>query len=234
MEIPVYLAMTAAEFRSCGSLPPHTAWLSCTFSPYGQGLSNIPKWLPPNSLLILSDQTPISEHDPELVFHTLRKTLGDLSCSGLLLDFERPIYQEAQEIAKKLSTLPYPVAVAAPYAEGLDCPVFLPSPPPSRHLEAHLAPWRGREIWLEISPQAQTITITKSGATFHNRSAPSALPNVDKELFCHYGLDIQENAAIFTLNRTLADFTELLSSTAHNLPTRAIGLYQELAAVCDS
>ena len=230
MEIPVYLAMTAAEFRSCSPLPPHTAWLSCTFSPYGQGLSNIPKWLPPNSLMILSDQSPICGHDPDLIYRTLQKSLADLSCSGLLLDFERPVHPDGLQIAKVLTDLPCPVAVAAPYAEELDCPVFVPHPPPSQRLEAHLAPWKGREIWLEISSQAQTITITKSGAAFQNCSAPAFLPYTDKELCCHYAVHQQDNAAVFTLQRTLTDFTELFSTPSPIRPTRTIGLYQELGA----
>lgn len=231
MEIPVYLAMTAAEFRTCHSLPPHPAWLSCLFSPYGRGLSNIPKQLPSDSLLILSDRTPPCGHDPELILQTLSEAIPHLSCSGLLLDFERPGNPETFEIAKALTTLPCPVAVSAPYAKELDCPVFIPPLPPSEFLKPHIAPWKGREIWLELSTHGQTVTVTKSGTSFQNCAPPPALPYEDKNLTCHYAMDIQEDAAIFTIHRTTSDLAKILShSKFHNI-TRFVGLYQELYTI---
>lgn len=228
MEIPVYLAMTATEFRTCSQQPVHTAWLSCLFSPYGRGLSNIPKELPPNSLLILSDRTPVCGHDPELIFQTLSQAIPALSCSGLLLDFERPGNREAMEIAKALIALPCPVALSASYAKELDCPVFVPLLPPSEPLEPHIAPWQGRDIWLEISNQAQTCTVTESGVTIRDCFAPPQLPQYDSDLICHYAIDIQDNAVSFTMQRTTADIQTLLAAGSTMHITRGIGLYQEL------
>ena len=228
MKIPVYLAMTAAEFRACGQKPAHPAWLSCLFSPYGRGLSNIPKELPPDSLLILSDRTPVRGHDPELIFQTLSKVIPELSCNGLLLDFERPGNPVAMEIAKALTALPCPVAVSASYAKELDCPVFVPFLPPSEPLEHRIAPWQGRDIWLEVSSQAQSITVTAAGAHTQDCVAPSQLPHYDTDLYCHYAIDIQNDAATFTMRRTQEDIQALLNAGNALGVTRGVGLYQEL------
>lgn len=226
MEIPLYLAMTASEFRQCRSLPPSVGWLSCLFSPYGRGLSNIPKALPSGSLLILSDLTPICGHDPELIFDTLNHTLSTLSCSGLLLDFERPYNREAAELVEKLTRLPHPLAVSAAYAGDLDCHVFVPCPLPNVSLTDHLAPWHGREIWLEISTQGQTITVTEDGADVRLTEPTSLLPHRDSSLHCHYTINITDTAVSFTLHRTQQDWEEMLRSSFSSI-TRAIGLYQD-------
>ena len=227
MEIPVYLAMTAAEFRTDPVLPPHPAWLSCLFSPYGRGLSNVPKQLPPGSLLILSDRTPPCGHDPELIFDTLSEVTSNLSCSGLLLDFERPGSDEAASIAKRLTALPCPVAVSALYARGLDCPVFIPPLPPSEPPEPHIAPWAGREIWLEISAQAQFITVTESGSTIQDCTIPPLLPHKDQNLICHYATNVQDNAITFSLTRTMEDILELFTAHPSHSISCVVGLHQD-------
>ena len=84
MENRCYLAMTAAEFQNCSSIPAHPAWLSCHFSPYTKGLSNVPGQLPPGAMMILDDANPICGHDPEVVRAqldaTVRKTNAAASC----------------------------------------------------------------------------------------------------------------------------------------------------------
>ena len=75
MAIPLYLAMTAREFRICKTVPANMAWMACHFSPYGTGLSNLPTSLPPGSMIILNDRTPICGHDPELIAAQLKELL---------------------------------------------------------------------------------------------------------------------------------------------------------------
>ena len=58
MAIAPFLAMTAAEMQNSSQLPPKIAWMACHFSPYGLGLSNLPKELPSDSLLMVDDITP--------------------------------------------------------------------------------------------------------------------------------------------------------------------------------
>ena len=227
MEIPVYLALTAADFRTCSLLPTHTAWLSCLFSPYGAGLSNIPKHLPNESLVILSDRTSIRNHDPELIYQILSHTLHTLSAKGLLLDFEGPVTSASTEIVQKLVTLPFPVAVSATHAKTLNCPVFLPFLPPSGSLETHLATWKGREIWLEVSTAAERITVSASGATISAAEEQEILPHKDEILHTHYGIDIDENEIRFTLQRTIEDIQELLEAGREMGVVLGVGLHQE-------
>ena len=82
MAIRPFLAMTAAEIRGTETLPPKTAWMACHFSPYSTGLSNLPKALPPGSMVILDDITPIHGHDSETIAAQLRPRLDALKSSG--------------------------------------------------------------------------------------------------------------------------------------------------------
>ena len=234
MAIHPFLAMTAAEMRGNSSLPGKIAWMACHFSPYGTGLSNLPAALPPDSLLILNDRTPIHGHDPELIARQLGDCVRRLGCRGLLLDFQRPGCAETAELAKFLTNvLSFPVGVSEFYAADADCPVFLAPVPPSMPLEAHIAPWEGREVWLELALGGEVITLTEQGAE------ATPLPFADDaeqcfaedRLHCHYKIDLEENAARFTLWRTPEDLEELTSEAeAQGIPAM-IGLYQELHPV---
>ena len=88
MEIPLFLAMTAAELRGAASMPSHPAWMACHFSCYGTGISNVPKRLPAGSMLMLNDRTPMCGHDPELVARMLCDAAEEFQCDSILLDLE--------------------------------------------------------------------------------------------------------------------------------------------------
>lgn len=231
MAIAPFLAMTAAEMRNCSAFPQKIAWMACHFSPYGLGLSNLPKELPPGSLLMVDDVTPPHGHDPALIAQQLLQCTEALACCGILLDFQRAACAETGAIAKHLTAaLPCPVAVSACYAGDLDCPVFLPVVPPSVPLEAHISPWRGREIWLEIGLEGELLTLTKQGC----EATPLPYPNpdkagfADKELHCRYTVETNEKSAGFTLWRTKEDLEALLEEAEKLGGTGAVGLYQEL------
>ena len=227
MEIPLYLAMTAAEFSSYDPLPQHPAWMSCRFSPSGKGLCNLPSTLPEGTLLILDDQTPPAGHDAFLIRRQLEEILNSHRCAGLLLDFQRPDSMETAEIAKTLLALPCPVCVSHLYAEELFCPIFVPPCPLTIPIEQHLAPWQGREIWLEVALDRADYRIHKNGCQIRPASQ-EALPFYDKKLFCHYGIRIEPEQILFTLERKRTDLDILLASAAACGVTRTVGLFQEL------
>ena len=227
MEIPLYLAMTAAEFSFCEPLPQHPAWMSCRFSPSGKGLCNLPSTLPEGTLLILDDQTPPEGHDAFLIRRQLEEILNTRRCAGLLLDFQRPDSTETAEIAKTLLALPCPVCVSHLYAEELFCPVFVPLCPLTTPMEQHLAPWQGREIWLEVALDRADYRIHKNGCQIRPASQ-EALPFYDEKLFCHYGIRIEPEQILFTLERKRTDLDILLASAAACGVTRTVGLFQEL------
>ena len=231
MAIRRYLAMTAAEIRLRSDFPPNIAWMACHFSPYCTGLSNLPKILPPDSLLILDDVTPIHGHDPERIGMQLRERVEALNCSGILLDFQRTEYEEAAALARYLTeNLSCPVAVSDIYARELDCPAFLPPVPPDVQLAEYLAPWNGREVWLEMALNGAIITLAEEGA------AVAPLPpgehfeggHQDKKLHCHYRIEASEEQARFTLYRTMDDLNDQLKEAECLGVTHGIGLYQEL------
>ena len=231
MAIRQYLAMTASEIAAASPLPPQIAWMACHFSPYGMGLSNQPHKLPKGSLLILNDRTPIHLHDPLLVACQLSSLLQRLSCAGLLLDFQRPGCGETGRLCAFLSdTLPFPVVVSSRYARYTDSPVFLPSLPCHIPLEKFIAPWRGREIWLELAPDCRELLVTSQGCQVRSIPYPEAAPAFlhDEMLHCRYRPQVTPTQAVFTLLRTREDLACLLSPAEHLGITTTVALYQEL------
>lgn len=227
MAIPLYLAMTAAEFSSCDALPPTLGWMACHFSPYGLGLSNLPPVLPEDAMVILNDRTPICGHDPKAVL----RQLSEIPCARYLLDFQRPDWEETANLTALLvKELPHPVAVSHLYAEKMDCPVFLPPVPLRVPLESYLKPWYGREIWLEAATGREVITVNSAGSEcFPGRFDPvQELPHFDRELFCHYKVEILDSEARFTVQRTPEDVMLLLEKAEEAGIRCAAGLYQEL------
>lgn len=233
MAIDRYLAMTAAEIQGNLEFPDKIGWMACHFSPYGTGLSNLPKSLPPGSMLILNDRTPICGHDPNLIIRQLSDTMESLECGCLLLDFQRENNPETKALAEAITeALPCPVGVSHLYAEESDCAVFLPPVPLDAPLADHLAPWEGREVWLEAALDGLEITVTEQGAKSASLRHSAALdsPFHDERLHCHYRIRSDENQAKFTLFRTHEDLKELLEE-AENLGVRCVvGLYQELGS----
>ena len=169
MPLPVYLALTAAQFQQPEALPSHPAWMACHFSCYGTGLSNCPEKLPDNTLLILNDRTPVWDHDPEKILAQLNKIVQENNSPGILLDFQRPSVPLAAAIAKTLTEgLRCPVAVTEHYAADLSCPVFLSPVPLHRPLKTYLEPWSNRPIWLDIALDSQQMTVTREGCIIHS------------------------------------------------------------------
>ncbi|MBQ7002167.1 MAG: hypothetical protein IJN67_14215 [Oscillospiraceae bacterium] len=231
MGIPCYLAMTAAEMLGNTPLPEKLAWMACQFSPYGTGLSNLPSSLPPNRVLMLSDETPICGHDPQRIFAELQECIARFSCRCLVLDFQRPGNPAAAELVSALMALPCPLIVSQPYArEG--CDVLLPPAPLSVSLEDYLSPWKGREIWLELAMDGEILTLTEQGA----KTIPLPYPNLSAEgfreeiLHCHYRTQLSEDRAEFTLWRTEEDLADLIQEAEKLGVTAMIGLFQEFYA----
>ena len=230
MVLPLYLAMTAAEIRGSQDFPPNLGYMACHFSPYGTGLSNCPAQLPENAILILNDRTPIHGHDHEVIAGQLAQLVERLKCDSVLLDFQRPEVESLYFLAEKLTvSLPCPVGVSDLYAKDLDCAVFLPPVMPDMLLGEYFAPWKGRDIWLDISTEGQEITLTEKGAevTIIPQYACPENSHGDTALHCHYRIELAETAR-FTLFRTEQDLTDLLTEASQLGVSRAVGLYQEL------
>lgn len=230
MAIPLYLAQTAAEFASNSPKPAHLAWMACHFSPYGTGLTNLPRQLPKDSLLVLNDRTPVCGHDPELVSSTLMEIVERLHCRGILLDFQRPDCPDTAAIAAQTAALPCPVAVSEYYAEALTCPVFLAAPPPYIPLECYIEPWKGRKLWLEMAISCTQITVTKNGSTFSSADHHdgTAFPFYDEMLCCKYRTEIKGDCVQFTLHRGKEEQAALLKKAEQLGIQCAVGLYQQL------
>ena len=229
MPIPCYLALTAAEFANATPLPEKIAWMACHFSCYSTGLSNLPEYLPEGSMLILNDRMPPDRHDPKQITQQLLALVEDLKPDALLLDFQRSGITLNQTLAQALcEALPCPVGVTAEYAKDSGCAVFLEPPPLHIPLADHIAPWADRRIWLELAPQTHSYTVTETGCTI-SEAENDMLPEpvfVEETLCCRYHTELLEDAAVFTLQRTIEDLYALVKEGCGI--TRAVGLYQQL------
>ena len=230
MDAQLFLAVTEQEMEDF--LPPAAAYMACRFSPYSGGLTNLPAHLPPGSILLLEDSMPIAGHDPQTVAEQLTELIYRFSPCALLLDFQNPVSDEGSRMTEALLQMfPCPVAVTEPYASMHDgCPVFLSPPPVDTPLQAHLAPWQSRDIFLEVTGDRQQFTVTAEGCTA--APLPSGTthntPHRDPKLHCHYGVEVFEDKAVFTLQRTREDLLELAEEALQLGVRSAVGLYQEL------
>lgn len=231
MKITGYTAMTATEFQNADRLRTNLAWMACHFSCYATGLSNLPRQLPPDAMVIVNDRTPVHRHDPAVIAGQLCDLYENLRPAYFLLDLQRPENPETRNIVKALvKALPCPVGVSSVYAEDLDCPVFLPPPPIDCPLDRHLKPWEGREIWLEITKDAQTATVTENGCSFSPATAQEPDENYlfDSQVHCHYRTEASENALLVHLRRGVDALQKMLEKAGSLGITLAVGLYQQL------
>ena len=231
MAFPLYLACTAAEFSNPDSLPAHPAWMACHFSGYSTGLSNLPTFLPAGSMLILNDRVPACGHDPNVISAQLRELAEALNPACILLDFQRPENSDTARIAAALADFPVcPLVVSELYAKELRCPVFLSPPPADCRLKDWLAPWQGRELWLEAALDSTLITVTETGSFRRTEtySQPPADCFRETALHCRYRIRVTEDSVRFHLFRTQEDLKALLQEAETLGVTGAAGLYQEL------
>lgn len=231
MEILHYLAMTGAEIQRKPCIPGKIAWLSCHFSPGGKGLSNLPTDLIPGQMLILDDRIPMDGHDPERIRAQLQNAVEQNRCEAVLLDFQRPENRETSALAAYLvNELTVPVGVSEGYAGALNCPVFLSPIPPEERPEAYLAPWKGREIWLDGAKNGAVVRVTEKGAETAPLTGYSLLEKdfFEPELCCHYRVEVEKGIARFTLFRTTEDVLALIRRCGALGVTRAVSLWQEM------
>ena len=227
MPIPLYLAMTAAEFCHCDPLPEKIAWMACHFSPYGTGITNVPRHLPPGSILILNDRTPVCGHDPLRVAGEMAEPAARLKCRGILLDLQHPDLTETAAIVKAVcAAAPCPVAVSESYCNEADCAVFLTPPmhiPPAEFLAA----WQGREIWLEAAVESADYLLTEQGCHIRQPGIePRDLPHQDTVSFCRYRIAPEAKAVRFSLRRSKAELDAMIAGTEG--VSCFVGLYQQL------
>ena len=234
MILPMYLAMTAEEFSCVSPRPSHPAWMACHFSPYGTGLTGLPRDIPPGTLLMLNDRIPLAGHDPGQIQRQLTECIEAFASPAVVLDFQRRDTTEAAKLAAFLcDKLPCPVVVPPWYGEPLACPLLLPPVPPHKLPEEYIAPWQGRQLWLEISMDAERAAITERGTTF----TPAPLPPEGEkswesdQLCCRYRHKIHDDHISVTLWREESHLQTLLEKAGQLGIQAAIGLHQQLGHV---
>lgn len=231
MVLPLYLAMTGREIIAAKSQIPRCAYMACHFSPYSQGLNNLPTSLPPDSMLILNDRMPWGGHSADLVARQLQDTVTQFACESLLLDFQRPSTEETQQLVRCiLEVLSCPVAVTEGFAANFDCPLLLSPAPLHMPLPEYLAPWKDREIWLEAALCQEEIRVRKSGAEIRSVFPADGFTDgfYDNALCCRYRCKPDADCIAFTLFDTCETLQQKLELARSLGVTRAVGLWQEL------
>lgn len=220
MSLPIYLA------RSRHDMPEDAiavCYIGCHLSETGTGICRLPHSLPPGSLFTVDDRILPHGHDMALVYRQLSDAVSRFSPAGIILDFEAPFSAELMELAATLSALPCPVAVSPAYSSGLSCPVFLPPIPPDESAKSFLAPWKGRELWLEAEAESVLLTLDKSGCEVcPTQNAPCEPSLADRACRCHYRTDISDVKATVHIGRTYTDTAAVLDDAAALGVTRAI------------
>lgn len=230
MDFPGFLAMTGAEIANCGALPPRLAYMSCHFSPYGTGLSALPPSLPAGSVLMLTDRTPISGHDPCRIAGQLGEAAERLGCSALVLDLQRHS-DEAPAVVEAVLGLGCPVVVSQRYALGLDCAVLVDAPLLWTPLSETLEPWKGREVWLETVCDSALVTVTETGSRYEPFDGVPADPRCDEAMHVLYEEALQDTCARFRLWRTEAQLPAFVEEARLLGVTEFLGLWQQLRSL---
>ena len=231
MVLPLYLALTAADFSVLPSPSFPCAYMACHFSPYSEGLSGIPESLPKKAMLILNDRMACAGHSPDLAAGQLADAVSRLSCESVLLDFQRPPEPESLALVKTIiKKLPCPAAVTEGFAEPFDCPVFLSPAPLHIPLDQHMAPWSNREIWLEAALCQEEVLITGKGMACNPIFPTEQLEGgfYDEALRCCYRTQITGESINFTLFDTPESLEKKLELATELGVSRAVGLWQEL------
>ena len=224
----VFLAQTGWE--TSNPPPQRFAYMALHFSPYGKGLSNLPKILPNRSIILLDDSLEPVEHDPDMVMGQLTELMERFSPISVLLDFQRPVTVELKIMAEGiLKALPCPVGATEEYAKELGCPVFLPPPPANNALRDYIEPWKKQGIFLEIAPEDLQITVTETGSSVTRIFPVSGLPLEDKRLHCHYNVEVFSDRAVFTICRYKEDLAQLVQEAEDLGVLGCVGLYGELS-----
>ena len=229
MDFEIYLAVTGAEIISASQSRKPLAWMGCHLSAGGSGISGVPASLPPDSILVLTDQMPPQGHDPQQIAQELVDAAHQLNCSRILLDFQRPQSDAGNQIVEHILTLAnLPVGVSEGYGAHLRCAVFLRPPPLWTALDDHIAPWKGREIWLEAAQEDAVVTVTTAGSHYTTCHKDYPYPFQSEALQVAYRIETGPDQLRVYLHRGPKELQELLHQAKQLGICTAVGLYEHL------
>lgn len=214
-----YVAVTAKEMSNLQG--QNLAWMACRFDPKGKGLTNLPEQLPAGSLILVDDLHPLGQHDLSFICRQLRQLCQRLQCAGIVLDLQRPKSSRSLQMVNALLQLPIPVAVTGEYARNLNCPVFLTAPMHIK-LQKLLAPWNGREVWLDVP---MGLKILHQGKIIEETATPQSNYQWDRFLCCGY---VRHSPDRFTLCRSKQMLPKILDEAARLGIPKALVLHSEL------
>ncbi len=218
-----YWAVTEKEMSKISNQP--LAWLACRFDKRGYGLENLPPKLPKGALILVDDLQPIGSHSPARIAKQLTELCSRYHPAGIVLDLERRPMPRALQMVKHLTRLEQvPVAVTPAYARELDCPVFLTAPM-HKKLPQLLAPWKDREIWLDLPMGQWAVT---RGIPEPMQTPHSGPWGWDRFLCCGY---VKTGSDTYVLCRNQQMLPKILEEAGRLGVPRALLLASELSGL---
>lgn len=225
MVCPLYLCMTPGEFRTTNNLPPYPGWMSCHFSPYGKGLSNLPREFPAKMMLVVDDLYPANGHEPHQIAQELLGIADRIDC--ILLDFQRPDVPLTKKIVDAIArTLPCPIGISQHYALP-GHPVLIPPIPEDMAFPQYFENQQSSELWLEVTTSPLCLEISESGCIETEALDFDRPEHFCRDLLCHYKILQEDGRFVFLLWRKPEDIHALCEIVSPFGVTRAIGLLQE-------
>ena len=231
MVLPLYLAMTGREILAAQPSASRCAYMACHFSPYGLGLSNLPKALPEGAVILLSDRIPPGGHDAEVVVAQLEELVRQFQPKAIVLDLETAGNGFCRELAVKCSGISgAEITVAAAYAKDLPCSVFVGAGALWTPAEKLLKPWQGRKLWVEAVLQRGLVTVTDQGAGYEELpwEPPEEELPVDEDLQVAYRIRQTKDAVEVMLWRGKEQLPKWMEKLEQLGAEGFLGLYQQL------
>ena len=222
MGLQWYLAMYENELALCPHPPAPMAWLGCTFSGSGGGISHLPPRLPAGTLLVFSDLIPFDGHDVQKIAAQL-----DGPWAGILLDLQRQADYRAliESVCRQVHC---PVAVTEMHAKNQDCAVFL-SPPLNIPLQTAAKPWAGRKLWADGAVGVQHFTLTETGCQVSDILPPDGREYPEMtHVFCRLRKDKGKDFLRYSLYRDVDALKEWMQSAQALGIETVVSLYGEI------
>ena len=95
-------------------------------------------------------------------------------------------------------------------------------------LDAHLAPWQDRQIWLEAILEDAIVTVTKDGSQYSPCVHHKETPFYNEALCVSYAVEEGEDCLRFYLHRGKEELNKLLQQANRKGVKNAVGLFQQL------
>lgn len=223
MGIGPYHLMSPGEIHKFSPSAPVAVLLCC--APFSPGLLIGPSRLPKGSVAVFTDRVTPTFHQSGRIAGELKALMKTLHSPALILDWTGELSPWLEELLKQLCGVQL---VLPPHLAGKeDSAVLVPSVV-EKSLEDLLAPWNGRQIWLDMVSSAAQLTLTRNGCEVVPWQASIREGDLyDETLCCQYRVETAQEEARFYLYETQQTRMKKLEKARSLGVAGAIGLWKD-------